>query len=185
MSQGTAAAPASPLEILFPSLAESCVPQPLCQIFRKDATFQQIQFRCQQIASVHDIAEREHHIPIPISMNALARAFNCPRSSVQSALAHGLELPGEREKYTALDADREQQNLDWIQETAEQSTSVSETETKDCCTGQLKVPITRGWVNSFGLRHPDETIETKSVDQEQQRLQVPRMFLERTGQSVI
>jgi hypothetical protein len=48
----------------------------LCQIFRKGATFQQIQFRCQQIAYVREIAEMEHLIPILIliSINALARA---------------------------------------------------------------------------------------------------------------
>jgi hypothetical protein len=44
----------------------------------------------------------------------------------------------------------------------------------------LKVPITRGLVNSVVLRHPGTIIETKSVPQEQQRLQVPRLFLERT-----
>jgi hypothetical protein len=60
-------------------------------------------------------------------MNALARAFNYPRSSVQSALTHGLELPGERGKYIALDSYREQQILDWIQQNAEQSTPVSKT----------------------------------------------------------
>jgi hypothetical protein len=37
-------------------------------------------------------------------------------------------------------------------------------------------------VNSFVLRHPDKIIKTKSVSQEQKRLQVPRMFLERTVQ---
>jgi hypothetical protein len=50
---------------------------------------------------------------------------------------------------SALDADREQQILDWIQQKAEQSTPLGKTEIKDCCTPQLKVPITRGWVNSF------------------------------------
>jgi transposase len=137
----------------------------VCQIFRKDAIFQQSQFQCQQIAYVRDIAKREHQIPI--SINALTRAFNCPRNSVQSALAHGLELRRERGKQTALDHQREQQILDWIQQNAEQSTPVSTTEIKDYCTGQLKVPITRSWVNSFVLRHPEKNIKTKSVPQEQ------------------
>jgi hypothetical protein len=35
-------------------------------------------------------------------------------------------------------------------------------------------------MNSFVLRHPDRIFNTKSVPQEQQRLQVHRMFLERT-----
>jgi hypothetical protein len=110
-------------------------------------TFQQFQFRCQQIVYVRDIVEREHNIPI--SINALVRAFDCPRSSVQSALAHGLDPPGERGKHPALEADREQQIRDWIQQKAEQSTPVGKTEIKDYCITQLKIPITRGWVNSF------------------------------------
>jgi hypothetical protein len=71
---------------------------------------QQIEFRCQQIADVRDIAENEHHIQI--SINALARAFECPRSLVQSALVHSLESPIDRGKHTALDQNREQQTLD-------------------------------------------------------------------------
>jgi hypothetical protein len=68
---------------------------------------------------VRDIAEREQKIPI--SSNALVRAFDCPRSSVQSALVHGLELPEERGKDPALEADREQQILDWIQQKTNKS----------------------------------------------------------------
>jgi hypothetical protein len=155
----------------------------LCQIFCKDATFQQFQFRFQQIFYVRDIAEREHNIPI--SINALVRAFDCPRRSVQSALAHGLEPPEERGTYPALDADREQQILDWIRQKAEQSTPLGKTEIKDDCTAQLKVLITRGWVNSFVGRHSDQILNRKSTPQEQQHLQGPRMFLERTQQSRI
>jgi hypothetical protein len=35
-------------------------------------------------------------------------------------------------------------------------------------------------VNSFLQRHPDKIIKTKSASQEQQHLQGPRVFLERT-----
>jgi hypothetical protein len=146
-------------------------------------TFQQFQFRCQQIVYVGDIAEREHSIPISIS--ALVRAFDCPRSSAQSAFALGLEPPGERGKHPALHADHEQQILNWIQQKAEQSTSLRKTEIKDYCTTQLKVLITRGRVNSFVLRHSDQIFKPKSTSQEQQRFHVPRMFLERTEQSRI
>jgi hypothetical protein len=152
----------------------------LCQIFRKDTTFQQCQFRCQQIVIVRDIAERERNILI--SINALARALDCPRSPVQSALARGLEPPGERGKHLALDADHERQILDWIQQKAEQRAPVGKTEIKNYCTTQLKVPVTRGWVNSLVRCHSDQVFKTKSTPQEQQRLQVPRMFLERTEQ---
>jgi hypothetical protein len=129
MSQGTPGALALPLEVLSPRLAQFYIPRDLCQIFRKDRTFQQFQFQCQHICFTRDIPEREHNIPI--SINGLVKAFDCSRSSVQSALVHGLELPGERGKHPALDADREQQTLDWIQQKAEQSTPVGKTEIKD------------------------------------------------------
>jgi hypothetical protein len=80
---------------------------------------------------------------------------------MQSALAHGLELPGERRKHTALEQDREQQILDWIKSNVEGSTPVTRKEIKDYCIGQLQVPVTRGWVNSFVLRDPDEIIQAE------------------------
>jgi hypothetical protein len=110
MSQGTVAAPALLLEILLSRLAELCIPRTLCQILRKDAIFQEIEFQSQQIACARDIAEGERDIPILI--NALARAFEYPRSRVQSALVHGLESPGQRGKNMAVDQDRAQQLLD-------------------------------------------------------------------------
>jgi hypothetical protein len=57
-----------------------------------------------------DIAESRYNILV--SINALMRAFACPRFRVQAALAHGLDEPGQRGKHMALDHDREQQILD-------------------------------------------------------------------------
>jgi hypothetical protein len=94
-----------------------------------------------------------------------------------------LESPGERGKHTALDQHREQQILDSIQQKAEESTPVSKKEIKDSCLSQFKASITRGLANSFILRHIDETIQTKSVPQEQWRLPVPQMFLDLREQS--
>jgi hypothetical protein len=103
---------------------------------------------------------------------------------VQSALAHGLESPGELGKHAALDEHREQQILDWIQQNAEQSKPVSKKEIKDYDTSQVKASIARGWVKSLLRRHPDQIIQTKSVPQEQQHLQVPRVFLDDTVQNL-
>jgi hypothetical protein len=61
-SHGTTAAPALPLEILLPHLAEFNIPRALGNILRKDAIFQKIEFRCQQIADVRDIAESQPNI---------------------------------------------------------------------------------------------------------------------------
>jgi hypothetical protein len=84
MPQGTAAGPALPVDILLPRLAAFWILRTLCKLLQKDETFQEMEFRCQRIANVRDIAEEEHITHI--SINALARAFECPRSHVQSAL---------------------------------------------------------------------------------------------------
>jgi hypothetical protein len=55
---------------------------------------------------------------------------------------------------------------------------------KDYYTPQLKVPITRGWVNSFVRRHSDQIFKTKSTAQERQGFQIPRMLLQRTEQDL-
>jgi hypothetical protein len=145
-------------------------------------SFQQFRFGCQQIFYVRDIAEREHEISI--SINGLVRVCDCPRTSVQSASAHGSEPTGARGNRPALDGDREEQILDWIQHKAEQGTSVGKTEIKDYRTTQLKIPMTCGWVISFVGHHSGQIFKTKGTPQEQQRLPVPRMFLERTVQDL-
>jgi hypothetical protein len=68
------------------------------------------EFRCKQIGFMKDIAELRYNIPI--SIDALTRACDCPRSGVQAALMHGLADPGQRGKHIALDHDREQQILE-------------------------------------------------------------------------
>jgi hypothetical protein len=64
------------------------------------------------MAFVKDIAESRYNIPV--SINALTRAFDCPQSRIQGALTHGLNEPGQRRTHIALDQDRKQQILDWI-----------------------------------------------------------------------
>jgi hypothetical protein len=114
MPQGTVAAPTPLLIIVLAQLTEFCLPRTLCQILCKDATFQEIEFGCQQMADVCETREEEYRIPI--SINVLMRVFECPRNSMQSAVAHDLESPGERGKQTALDQHREQQLVDWTQQ---------------------------------------------------------------------
>jgi hypothetical protein len=61
---------------------------------------------------------------IPTSINALARAFDCPRCLVKWALVHGMDKLGQHGKHTALDDDRERQILDWVPQNAEQEAPV-------------------------------------------------------------
>jgi hypothetical protein len=51
-------------------------------------------------------------------------------------------------------------------------------------TSQVKIKFTRGWINSFVLRHSDEVIQTKRGAQEWQRSHVPAVFPERIIQTV-
>jgi hypothetical protein len=178
MSEEPDAAPAFPIDLIIPRTEQFCFPGKVCKFLRGDPDFRQLGFRCHQIAYVKDIAQSRDNIPVTI--NALTRAFDCPRSRVQVALAHGLDEPGQRGKHAALDSHREQKILDWIQQNAEQDTPITKTEIMDHCTAEFKIKFTRGWVNSFVLRHSDDVIQTKSAPQEDQRLQVPRAFLERT-----
>jgi hypothetical protein len=57
---------------------------------------------------------------------------------------------------------------------------VTHTELLNECIGRFGKNITRAWINSFFIRHHIELIETKSVPQENPRLEVPRDFLETT-----
>jgi hypothetical protein len=65
------------------------------------------------MAIVKDIAESRYNIPV--SINALTKTFDCPRSRSQAALAHGMDESGQRGKHIAVDQVREQQILDWIE----------------------------------------------------------------------
>jgi hypothetical protein len=103
---------------------------------------------------------------------------------MKSALEHGLDPPRYRGKHTALEQDRERQILDWIKQSPEGSTAVTRKEIKDRCTSQFQVPITRGWVHLLVLRDPGEIIQAESSPQEEDRLQVSRVFLERTVQNL-
>jgi hypothetical protein len=91
---------------------------------------------------VHNISEEQFHLPI--SINTLTKAFECPRIRVTSALESDLEPPGNRGKHPAFDHDRELQILDWIQENAEHSMTFTKTKITDYCTRQFQVTITRG-----------------------------------------
>jgi hypothetical protein len=63
-------------------------------------------------AFVKGIAEWRYNLPV--SINALTRAFDCPRFRVQAARAHLMDEPGQRGKHMTIDQDREHEILDWI-----------------------------------------------------------------------
>jgi hypothetical protein len=94
MSGESAAAPALSLDIILPSLELFCFPGKVCKFLRGDPDLGRLEFRSDQIAYVKDIAELRYNIPVTI--NVLRMAFDCPRSHVQVALEHWLDDPGQR-----------------------------------------------------------------------------------------
>jgi hypothetical protein len=119
MSGETTAAPGFPRDIILPHLELFCFSGQVCKFLHTDPNFRRLDFFCQQCAFAKDIAKSRHNIPV--SLNALTRAFDFPRSRVQAAIAHRLDEPGQRGTYIGVDEDREHQIFDWIQQNAEKT----------------------------------------------------------------
>jgi hypothetical protein len=68
--------------------------------------------------------------------------------------------------------------VDWITAKAANNGAVNRTELLHECNKRFGRSITRGWVDSFLTRHAKQLFETKSVPQENPRLEVPRVFLQ-------
>jgi hypothetical protein len=180
MSEGTAAVPAIPLEVLIPCLAQHCLNRRVLRLLQRDEDFQNLRFRCHQIYYINDFATSKHNIPI--SIGALKRAFQCSRNSVTQALVHGLEPPQTRGRHSALDAEIEHELLVWIEDNAAKNTAVTGADLRARIVNHYHLPVTRGWVNSFIGRHLDRLCKVKSTPQESSRLEVPRCFLDQTIQ---
>jgi hypothetical protein len=112
------------------------------------------------------------------------RTFDYPQNLLRLAFQYGLHPAGNRERHTLLDRDTESQISDWIQQNAESSTPVKRQAIKQCCTSQFQTPLTRGWVTLFVLRFSQKIIHTKSIFQEDQRLELLPMFLHRRVQNL-
>jgi hypothetical protein len=101
MSGDTASPVAFPFDIILACLELLCFSSQICRLLQGDPNCRRLEFWCHQIAFVKDIAESRYNIPI--SINALTRAFDCPRFRVQAALAHRLDDPGQRGKHITID----------------------------------------------------------------------------------
>jgi hypothetical protein len=108
------------------------------------------------------------------------RAFNCSDYAVRRALDNGFDDPKSRGRQLALDAISDANSLEWIKKNAEKNPAVTRTDIKNYCFKVYPFQASRGWVDSFILRHCDELTEKKSSPQEEPRLQVPRIFLNET-----
>jgi hypothetical protein len=99
---------------------------------------------------------------------------------VKAALVNGLEPPKVRGCHFAIDEGSEAGIWEWIEVQAEKCDPVTQTDIHHYCQAKYPVSISRGWVDSFILRHRNDLAETKSTPQEDTRLEVPHVFLKET-----
>jgi hypothetical protein len=129
--------------VLIPYLAQHCLNLRVLRLLQREEDFQSLRFRRHQIDDINDFATSK--LNIPISIGAIKRAFRCSRNSVTQALAHGLEPPQARGRYSALDAEIEQELLVWIEENATKNTVVTGTDVRVRIGNRSNLPVTRGF----------------------------------------
>jgi hypothetical protein len=71
-----------------------------------------------------------------------------------------------------------QELVEWLANKVANHRAVNRRELLHECTERFGKNIPRGWVDSFITRHAHELFETKSIPQDNLRLEVPRIFLE-------
>jgi hypothetical protein len=96
---------------------------------------------------------------------------------VKRALDNGFSPPKLRSCHNSVPDRDEEDVIASIQHQAEKSQPTTRIDIRHYCVNKFGKCITRGWVDSFILRHSGELFETKSIPQENPRLQVPREFL--------
>jgi hypothetical protein len=115
-----------------------------------------------------------------LSVSQLARVFECHPARLTVALENGFDEPKPHSRHSAFDHDSEGGILIWVKAQTEKSGLVTRTDLRYYYQTKYSHPVTRGWADSFILRDGDVLAKTKSVPQEDTRLEVPRAFLDET-----
>jgi hypothetical protein len=110
----------------------------------------------------------------------LSRSFGCQPTRVKAALDNRAKAPKVRRCHMAVDENPEAEILEWIDARAEKCNPVTRTDLQHYCEVKYPILISRGWADSFILRHRDDLTETKSTLQEETRLEVPHAFMDQT-----
>jgi hypothetical protein len=76
-------------------------------------------------------------------------------------LTNGLDDTKIRGLHLVFDGDSEGEIIEWIQAQAEKYKSITRTDIRHYCKVKYSRSISRGWADSFILRHRDDVIETK------------------------
>jgi hypothetical protein len=175
MESFTAAALAIPHEEFLPNLEQFCFNERTVRILQREPAFCELRYRSHQIYFVHDFAQRNGDRVLSVCQ--LSRAFGCDAGRVKTALANRLNELKVRGRHFAFDDDSEIELLKCIQSQAEKYESVTRTDLWDYCEAKYSRSISRGWIDSFILRHRKDSLKTRSTPQENARLEVPHAFL--------
>jgi hypothetical protein len=176
MASFTSGAPAIPDEELLPSLQKYCFNEWMIWILRREPGFEELQYRSHPIYIVADFVRET--AGQELSVNQFARNFECHPAGVKVALANGLEEPKSRGQHSAFDDDSEGEILTWIEVQTKKYRPMTHTYLRHYCQTKYSRPVTRGWIDSFSLRHGDDLTEAKITSQEDTRLEVLRAFLD-------
>jgi hypothetical protein len=176
LTQG--ACPAYPLNIIIEGLITIGIPKRKAELLETDETFTSLLFRNHQIARMNEFFNHELHIQL--TRKQLAQIFNVKLQIIDRANRIGINTISPPGRHNALDTNIEAEILTWINDRSASSIHVTRSQLLHYVSESYKLPITKGWVNSFIGRHLEELAEVKSYPQESTRLCVPREFLEKT-----
>jgi hypothetical protein len=176
MEPHTLAALAISHKQLLPSIQQYCFNERMVRTFQRGPGFNELQYRSHQICFVSSFAWDK--VDRELSIAQLARAFGCHANRVKVALANGLEESKKCSGHPAFDEDSEDEILAWIEAQAEKYRPMIRTDLRHYCEVKYSRPVSRGWIDSFVLRHAEDLIETKSSSQEETRLKVLRALLD-------
>jgi hypothetical protein len=133
-------------------------------------------YRAYQVVRLMEFSSTELHLNF--SIWSVAHAFNIAHCAIKGVLLRGYEDPPGRGRHRELSPEDGHALVEWIAKKAHNNTAVTRTELLNSCIATFATAVTKGWVDSFLSRHAAELFETKSSPQENEKLEMPRVFLE-------
>jgi hypothetical protein len=161
---------------LLPNIIRYCLSEADPCRLALDTHYMNGHFRAHQVVRLIEFASTELHITLLI--RAVAHVFEVGHSAVNHAQLRGYDDPLARGRHHELAADAGQPLMDWITAKCANNVAVNRTELLYECNKRFWKSITRGWGDSFLTRQATQFLETKSVPQENPRLEIIRVFLQ-------
>jgi hypothetical protein len=129
------------------------------RILQREPAFGELKYRSHQIYFVHDFAQRNSNRVL--SVRQLSRAFGYDAGRVKTVLANGLNELKVRDRRFTFDDDSEIEILECIQNQTEKYEPVTRTDLWHYCEAKYSRSISRGWIDSFILRHREDLLKRK------------------------